>query len=716
MHKINYTGDIKVIKRLCEMVNELIDRGAGAVEDLTDVELTNLANGQILKYDSLNEQWVNANDAGGVDEFSQLSDVALDNLQNGQVPKWNSLSEKWENADESGGTTVVANPSGTPTADLNSIQIDTDIYRIVGGGAGGGGSEIIPISAGDGTTSRTFTLSNTPKFVSISWTEGDTSAAWNTSYWFNWGDRRAYGMGGDTDSMTYGQNAKVAAITYGADGKSFTISAANAGSACNSSGTDHHGFLYVDYGGGGGGGASALEDLTDVDLTSLSNGQILKWNAAAQKWVNANESGGGGGVDTDMIAEDFDSSTSYTGKCFVIHEGKLYYRDFGSMTWQGNWNPSIWTEINVTDGILDLTNPLETSVDNLTQADALTRSFVSENFNNSSPYSNGDYTIKDSLLYKNIREDGVGASGWDSTKWQNISNLASEVKAVNKEIVAPYDSTSGTYSVGDYCNHNGNIYRCTTAISTPEAFDSNKWQLVSSVMDEMSECSTTSLANKANIADEYSSSVTYGYGEYCIYNNQLYRCTTAVSTAEAFDPAKWTATTIGEMLSSVRNASNWEKTIITGDSNSSYLRLYNYTNFAQLNGLRLDFSPNAYGFRLYDVAGGTTTENFNLKSELDTRTKAIYVGNVNSSSAKTLSFSNTVCGVVVGYATSSNRVYFGFIYGGASTSYIYDINKGSSLTITNSSGKIKFTSSSTSSTSLYLICMSETHASRVSAT
>lgn len=44
----------------------------------------------------------------------------------------------------------------------------------------------------------------------------------------------------------------------------------------------------------GGSGASALSDLTDVDLNNLANGQILKWDATNQKWINANESGGGG--------------------------------------------------------------------------------------------------------------------------------------------------------------------------------------------------------------------------------------------------------------------------------------------------------------------------------------------------------------------------------------------------------------------------------------
>ena len=43
---------------------------------------------------------------------------------------------------------------------------------------------------------------------------------------------------------------------------------------------------------GGGGGSLSLDDLLDVDITSPSSGQVLKYNGT--KWVNAAESGGGG--------------------------------------------------------------------------------------------------------------------------------------------------------------------------------------------------------------------------------------------------------------------------------------------------------------------------------------------------------------------------------------------------------------------------------------
>ena len=41
--------------------------------------------------------------------------------------------------------------------------------------------------------------------------------------------------------------------------------------------------------------------------------------------------------------------------------------------------------------------------------------------------------------------------------------------------LAPAYSTSGTYAVGDYVTYNGGLYRCTTAIATAEIWTSGHW-------------------------------------------------------------------------------------------------------------------------------------------------------------------------------------------------------------------------------------------------
>lgn len=54
------------------------------------------------------------------------------------------------------------------------------------------------------------------------------------------------------------------------------------------------------------------------------------------------------------------------------------------------------------------------------------------------------------------------------------------------------------------------------------------------------------------IADEYSSSSTYAVGDYCLYDGDLHRCTTAISTAESWTAAHWTMVTVGEELTDLK--------------------------------------------------------------------------------------------------------------------------------------------------------------------
>ena len=54
------------------------------------------------------------------------------------------------------------------------------------------------------------------------------------------------------------------------------------------------------------------------------------------------------------------------------------------------------------------------------------------------------------------------------------------------------------------------------------------------------------------VADEYSTSSTYAVGDYCLYDGDLYRCTTAITTAEAWNSAHWTMVTIGEEITDLK--------------------------------------------------------------------------------------------------------------------------------------------------------------------
>ena len=53
----------------------------------------------------------------------------------------------------------------------------------------------------------------------------------------------------------------------------------------------------------------------------------------------------------------------------------------------------------------------------------------------------------------------------------------------------------------------------------------------------------------ANFAPVYDSTETYAVGDVVTYNGTLYKCNTAIGTAETFDPSKWDAGTCVDFFS-----------------------------------------------------------------------------------------------------------------------------------------------------------------------
>jgi len=75
-----------------------------------------------------------------------------------------------------------------------------------------------------------------------------------------------------------------------------------------------------------------------------------------------------------------------------------------------------------------------------------------------------------------------------------------------------------------------------------------------------------------DIAPGYSSSATYVLGAYVTYNNVLYKCTTAITTAEAWNSAHWTAVNIGAELVAIKaNVATNTSNINTNTGNISDL-------------------------------------------------------------------------------------------------------------------------------------------------
>ena len=68
-----------------------------------------------------------------------------------------------------------------------------------------------------------------------------------------------------------------------------------------------------------------------------------------------------------------------------------------------------------------------------------------------------------------------------------------------------------------------------------------------------------------NISDSYDPTAAYVKGDLCIYENALYICT--APTTGTFDPSKWTATTIDNVIGSLSTLTTTDKSSIVGAVN-----------------------------------------------------------------------------------------------------------------------------------------------------
>ena len=86
-------------------------------------------------------------------------------------------------------------------------------------------------------------------------------------------------------------------------------------------------------------------------------------------------------------------------------------------------------------------------------------------------------------------------------------------------------------------------------------------------------------AVKDIVSDAYDVTSTYAVGDYCIYNDTLYKCNTAIVTPEAFTPAKWTATNVGDEIKSVNEELNKGSVFVNVATSTTYAQalttLYN---------------------------------------------------------------------------------------------------------------------------------------------
>lgn len=107
-----------------------------------------------------------------------------------------------------------------------------------------------------------------------------------------------------------------------------------------------------------------------------------------------------------------------------------------------------------------------------------------------------------------------------------------------------------------------------------------------------------------NFGDSYSTSNTYNVGDYCVYQDKLYRCITTVATAEVFDSDKWEQVNVAN---EINNKFEWKfLKSVTGKTPISLPE-----NFNELF-ICCNLNNDHYTNIIPKVILSTTSKNFNI--------------------------------------------------------------------------------------------------------
>lgn len=159
------------------------------------------------------------------------------------------------------------------------------------------------------------------------------------------------------------------------------------------------------------------------------------------------------------------------------------------------------------------------------------------------------------------------------------------------------------------------------------------------------------VSNLSNLADAYDDTATYAVGDLCIHDNQLYKCTTAITTAEAWNASHWTATNISsEMISKNKVHSLKGTTNITSSTTLQY------------TGVRIDIPANS----IYTLMA-TAVYLTNTPSRCLITTSATSSGTLPNADSSTGSHKTTV---VSGYAANAVSFFVWAQYSGAGSNRI----------------------------------------------
>lgn len=99
----------------------------------------------------------------------------------------------------------------------------------------------------------------------------------------------------------------------------------------------------------------------------------------------------------------------------------------------------------------------------------------------------------------------------------------------------------------------GSVYRTTSGSVSPETAESVV-DLINEIEAAIAQIPASYTDIMSAVAPTYSNTAVYPVGAYAWYEGKLYRCITAITTAESWTAAHWTAAVLGNDVSDLKNA------------------------------------------------------------------------------------------------------------------------------------------------------------------
>lgn len=242
--------------------------GARNISELQDVELTNLANGEILQYNSSSEKWENQPASAGT--LDGLTDTNLTSLQNEQYLRYNSSSSNWENF-----TLTI-----TDTDNLVDLT-DTNISSVAN-------TEVLKYNSTSSNWENASVLINEIGDINITSLQNGEVLKYNSSSgkWENQDNTDTLNelsdvtLTGSSNNQVLKYNGSIWVNNYVnlTELADTNISTLNNGDILRYNNVSQR--WETD--------TFNIDDLDNVNITGVANNEVLKYNSTSGKWENSN--------------------------------------------------------------------------------------------------------------------------------------------------------------------------------------------------------------------------------------------------------------------------------------------------------------------------------------------------------------------------------------------------------------------------------------------